>query len=142
MKQKRFSTAHLLIIVLILILMVFIAASPIMGLISPYKHVDRAYVLNPNIDEKVQFDGVYVTRTTYGNDDVLYYVPPENYDVISVDGGYVFLADPYYSNNLTGKTGKTVHAEGVFKDSQMKIHSTPNGTFAGYIFNADRIEVL
>ena len=142
MKGKRFSTAHLLIIVLALILVVFIAASPMMGLASPYKKADRAYVLNPDIGEKVQFDGVYVTRTTYGSGDVLYYVPPENYDVISVDGGYVFLADPYYSNNLTGKIGKTVHAEGVFNDSQMRIHSTPNGTFAGYVFDADRIEVL
>lgn len=142
MNPKNISAAGLVVLVLAVILAAFILAGPATGLVSPYKKVDRAYVLNPNVGEKVQFDGVYVARTTWGNGDVLYYVPPENYDVISVDGGYVFLSDPYYSNNLTGKFAKTIHAEGAFTDSSMKIQPTPNGTYAGYIFKADRIEVL
>lgn len=142
LNPKQFSTEHLVIFTLTIIIIAFILAGPVAGMISPYKKVGREYILHPNIDEKVQFDGVYTSRTTWGNADVLYYVPPDNYDVIYVDGESVFLKDPYYSNNLTGKIGCRIHLEGVFTDSETTVQPTKEGLVAGHIFEADRIEVI
>ena len=142
MNPRHFSTELFLVFVLALILAAFVLAGPVTGIISPYKKVGREYILHPNIDEKVQFDGVYTSRTTWGNGDILYYVPPDNYDVIYVDGESVFLKDPYYSNNLSGKIGCRVHVEGVFTDSEATVQPTKEGPVAGHIFEADKIEVL
>ncbi len=111
--------------------------------ISPYKQIDTTYVLNPTIGEKVQFDGEYIGITSWGsNDDILYYMPPPNYDIIKYGEQYIFLTGDYNSHNLIGNEGRTVHIEGEFEDSIMTSQPIKNGTVDGYFFNADKIELI
>ena len=124
-------------IILILIIILFAALS-----FSEFKYVDAHYAVNPNVGEKVQFDGEYVGITSWGDDDVLYYVPPTNYDVIKLGGEYVFLCDDWSNHNLYGHNVTKVHLEGEFLESSHSQQPMDDGIVIGHFFNASNIEVI
>lgn len=135
------TSTNFFISVLVIILITSVILSPTMGIVNPYKKVNGNYIENPVMDEKVQFEGKYIARTDNYDEDILYYVPPIQYDILEVDGLYVFLSDEYYTNNLSGNIGKTVHVEGVFENPQLITQKADGKSFEGYVFKADKIEL-
>ena len=128
---------------LVFIVLILITALVTYAFISQYKHVDVNDIVNPTIGEKVQFDGKYIGITTWGiNEDILYYMPPPNYDVIQYGNQYIFLTDDYNNHGLLGNEGRMVHIEGKFEDSIMTSQPIKNRTVEGYFFNADKIELI
>lgn len=140
--SKYINSTNFFISVLIIILIACITLSPSTGIINPYKEVDGHFIANPIIDEQVQFEGIYIARTDNYDENVLYYIPPVEYDILEVDGHYVFLSDEYYTNNLSGNIGKTVHVEGAFVNPQISVQKIDGKYFEGYIFKADKIELV
>lgn len=140
--SKYINSTNFFISVLAIILITSVILSPDMGIVDPYKKVNGNYFENPVMDEKVQFDGKYIARTDNYDENVLYYIPPIEYDILEVDGHYIFLSDEYYTNNLSGNIGKTVHVEGVFEDPQIMTQKVDGKYFEGYIFTADKIELV
>ena len=123
-----------LILIIILIGCIFI---------SPYKHISNSEELYSTIGEKVQFDGKYIGITTWkSNEDILYYMPPPEYDVIQYDDQYIFLTGDYNNHNLFGNEGKMVHLEGEFEDSIMATQPIENRTVNGFFFNDDKINLI
>ena len=140
--SKYINSTNFFISVLIILLIACITLSPSTGIINPYKEVDGHFIANPIIDEQVQFEGIYIARTDNYDENVLYYIPPVEYDILEVDGQYVFLSDEYYTNNLSGNIGKTVHVEGAFVNPQISVQKIDGKYFEGYIFKADKIELV
>ena len=108
--------------------------------ISPYREVDSHYIVNPKAHEKVCFDAVYLGITTWGDEDVLYYMPPANYDVFEVGGEHVFLEGDCYSHNLCGNETRTFHLKGEFTDDAITTQPMGDELVAGHFFNATCIE--
>lgn len=140
--SKYLNSTYFFILVLIIILIACIVLSPSTGIINPYKEVDGNFIVNPIIGEQVQFEGIYIARTDNYDENVLYYIPPVEYDILEVDGQYVFLSDEYYTNNLSGNIGKTVHVEGSFENPEITVQNVDGKYFEGYIFKADKIELV
>ena len=130
-KSKYFGISF---IILILIIILFSSL-----MISPYKQVDANHIINPDAGVKVQLDGEYLGITTWGDEDVLYYMQPTNYDIIKVDGGYIFLTDDYTNHDLHGTNVSRVHLEGEFVDGQLTQQPFNDEIISGYFFNADNI---
>lgn len=124
-------------IILILIIILFAALS-----FSQLTPVDAHYVVSPDVGEKVQFDAEYVGITSWGDDDVLYYMPPTNYDVVKVGWEYVFLCDDWSCHDLYGHNVTKVHLEGEFIDSEPSQQPLDDKVVVGHFFNASNIEVI
>ncbi len=123
----------------VLIIIVLFAVLLLAVLAAPHKQTDT---INPKYGEKVEFTGTYIGITTWGDDDVLYYMPPTNYDILDVSGQYVFLEGDCNMHGLVGNEGKSVHVEGEFLDIEKVEQPFGNGVVEGYFFNATEIEVV
>lgn len=131
-----------LVLIVILAVALLLTSLAVKYGFSPYKPVDESFIVLPDCDVKVQLDGVYLGITSWAGDDILYYMPPTEYDVIRVGSQYVVLTDDYSFHDLCGNEGKRVHLEGTFEDSQ-PTEQPFNGTIINaHFFNPDKIEIV
>ena len=131
-----------LILLVIFIIALMIASPAVKYGFSQYRPVDESYIAFPDTREKVQFEGTYIGITSWAKGDVLYYMPPPEYDVIQVESQYVVLTGDYSAHGLYGNEGKRIHLEGSFENST-QTRQPFNGTLINaHPFSPDKIEII
>jgi len=127
---------------LIIFTLLLIATSPFVShQLTPYNTVDESYIANPNYNEKVQFEATYMGITSWADDNVNYYMPPVEYDVLKVGSNYIILDEDYSNHNLFGKESKSVHLEGVFNTTEVTFQPFNDSMIEAHVFSAEKIEV-
>ena len=142
MDSKSFSLMKFAVILLVIFILLLIASSPLVShQLTPYKTVDESYIDNPNYNEKVQFEATYMGITSWADDNINYYMPPIEYDVLKVGSHYIVLEDDYSNHNLYGNESCHVHLEGVFNTTEVTFQPFNDTMIEAHVFSAEKIEV-